>query len=97
MFVMESALHLIMSQAVRYLREAALAPREKQLLRRELSAELVSPLFQNYIHVLKIEFVYPWKVLLFWGQLYDCSSASEATPKTGKMDQYLSVIRVFFA
>ena len=42
MFVMENALYLIMSQAVRYLREPNFPPRDKQLLKRELSAELVS-------------------------------------------------------
>ena len=42
MFVLENALYLIMSQAVRYLREPAMSSREKQLLKRELSAELVS-------------------------------------------------------
>ena len=41
MFVLENALYLIMSQAMRYLREPAMSPREKQLLKRELSAELV--------------------------------------------------------
>ena len=42
MFVLENALYLIMSQAMRYLREPAMSSREKQLLKRELSAELVS-------------------------------------------------------
>ena len=42
MFVLENALYLIMSQAVRYLREPAMSSRDKQLLKRELSAELVS-------------------------------------------------------
>ena len=41
MFVLENALYLIMSQAMRYLREPGMSPREKQLLKRELSAELV--------------------------------------------------------
>ena len=42
MFVLENALYLIMSQAMRYLREPAMSSREKHLLKRELSAELVS-------------------------------------------------------
>ena len=41
-FVLENALYVIMSQAVLYLREPQLSSRDKQLVRRELSAELVS-------------------------------------------------------
>ena len=41
MYVLENPLWLIMSQAVRLLREPNFAPRDKQLLKRELSAELV--------------------------------------------------------
>ncbi|KAK2190357.1 hypothetical protein NP493_83g05006 [Ridgeia piscesae] len=41
-FVLENALYVIMSQAVLYLREPQLSSRDKQLVRRELSAELDS-------------------------------------------------------
>ena len=41
-FVLENSLLVIMSQAVRYLKDPALSLRDKQLLKRELGAELVS-------------------------------------------------------
>ena len=41
MFVLENALYLIMSQAIRCLKDPSLHSREKQLIKRELSAELV--------------------------------------------------------
>lgn len=41
MFLMENSLVLIMSQSMRYLRDINLSQRDKQLLKRELSAELV--------------------------------------------------------
>ena len=41
-FVLENALNVIMSQAVQYLRQPQLSSRDKQLLKRELSTELVS-------------------------------------------------------
>ena len=40
-FVMENVLLLAMSQAVRYLKQPSNALRDKQLLRRELAADLV--------------------------------------------------------
>jgi len=42
LFVMENSLQLLMSQAVRYLKDPNLSARDKQLLKRELSAELNS-------------------------------------------------------
>jgi len=42
MFLLENALLLIMSQSMRYFRDIHLSQRDKQLLKRELSAELVS-------------------------------------------------------
>ena len=47
LFVMENSLQLLMSQAVRYLKEPTLSARDKQLLKRELSAELVSFFFRH--------------------------------------------------
>ena len=41
MFVMENALVLILSQSMRHLRDSTLSQRDKQLLKRELGAELV--------------------------------------------------------
>ena len=41
-FVLENALNVIMSQAVHNLRNPQLSTRDKQLVKRELSAELVS-------------------------------------------------------
>lgn len=42
LFVLENSLLLIMSQACRYLKEPTLSARDKQLLKRELGADLVS-------------------------------------------------------
>ena len=41
MFLMENSLLLVMSQTMRYLRDPQMNQREKQLLKRELGAELV--------------------------------------------------------
>ena len=45
-YVLENVLLLAMSQAVRYLKHPAYAPRDKQLLRRELATDLVN----NQLH-----------------------------------------------
>ena len=42
LFILENALYIIMSQACRHLRDVELSPRDKQFLKRELGAELVS-------------------------------------------------------
>jgi len=44
-FVMENALMLIMSQVMRCIRDPNLSQRDKQLLKRELGAELVPTLY----------------------------------------------------
>lgn len=41
MFVMENALYLVMSQAMRLLRDPGLPQTDKQLLKRELGTEMV--------------------------------------------------------
>ena len=41
MYVLENCLMLVMSQAVLYLRIPSLSSRDKQLIKRELGAELV--------------------------------------------------------
>lgn len=41
MFVMENALYLVMSQAMRLLRDPSLPQTDKQLLKRELGTEMV--------------------------------------------------------
>jgi nuclear pore complex protein Nup188 len=54
MFCMENALYLAMSHAARYLRDKELPPRDKQLLKRELGAELNSCMagLQRYLRCL---------------------------------------------
>lgn len=42
MFTMENCFYLLISQAVRYLRDPAVHPRDKQRMKQELSSELVS-------------------------------------------------------
>lgn len=42
MFAVENALLTVLSQAARYLRDAGIDSRAKQLLKRELGSELVS-------------------------------------------------------
>lgn len=44
MFTMENCFYLLISQAVRYLRDPAVHPRDKQRMKQELSSELVSTL-----------------------------------------------------
>lgn len=44
MFTMENCFYLLISQAVRYLRDPAVHPRDKQRMKQELSSELVSAL-----------------------------------------------------
>lgn len=51
MFLMENSLVLIMSQSMRYLRDINLSQRDKQLLKRELSAELNSCLMSIQRHL----------------------------------------------
>lgn len=41
MYVMENALYLVMSQAMRLLRDPSLLQADKQLLKRELGTEMV--------------------------------------------------------
>lgn len=41
MFTMENCFYLLISQAVRYLRDSAVHPRDKQRMKQELSSELV--------------------------------------------------------
>lgn len=41
MFTMENCFYLLISQAVRYLRDPAVHPRDKQRMKQELSSELV--------------------------------------------------------
>ncbi|XP_014681230.1 PREDICTED: nucleoporin NUP188 homolog [Priapulus caudatus] len=50
-YLMETSLGLLMCQACLYLRNPRLAPRDKQLLKRELSTELTSYLMAMYRHV----------------------------------------------
>ena len=49
MFVMENALMLTMTQVMRCIRDPNLSQRDKQLLKRELGAELVSILPLLYL------------------------------------------------
>lgn len=42
MFTMENCFYLLISQAVRYLKDPAVHPRDKQRMKQELSSELVS-------------------------------------------------------
>lgn len=46
MFTMENCFYLLISQAVRYLRDPAVHPRDKQRMKQELSSELVSSLYR---------------------------------------------------
>lgn len=41
MFTMENCFYVLISQAVRYLKDPAIVPRDKQRLKQELSSELV--------------------------------------------------------
>lgn len=41
MFTMENCFYVLVSQAVRYLKDPAIVPRDKQRLKQELSSELV--------------------------------------------------------
>lgn len=41
MFTMENCFYLLISQAMRYLRDSAVHPRDKQRMKQELSSELV--------------------------------------------------------
>lgn len=41
MFTMENCFYLLISQAMRYLRDPAVHPRDKQRMKQELSSELV--------------------------------------------------------
>ena len=52
MFVMENALMLMMTQVMRCIRDPNLSQRDKQLLKRELGAELVCMLFCTVPNVL---------------------------------------------
>lgn len=45
MFTMENCFYLLISQAVRYLRDPTVHPRDKQRMKQELSSELVSSLY----------------------------------------------------
>lgn len=45
MFTMENCFYVLISQAVRYLKDPAIVPRDKQRLKQELSSELVRRLF----------------------------------------------------
>lgn len=47
MFAVENALLTVLSQAARYLRDAGIDSRVKQLLKRELGSELVSGFSKN--------------------------------------------------
>ena len=52
-FVMENALMLIMTQVMRCIRDPNLSQRDKQLLKRELGAELVcTPLYSFVLHMM---------------------------------------------
>jgi nuclear pore complex protein Nup188 len=51
MFVLENTLQLLMSQAMRYLREPGLPARDKQLLKRELRSELNTFLLSMQRHL----------------------------------------------
>lgn len=48
MFTMENCFYLLISQAVRYLRDPAVHPRDKQRMKQELSSELVSSLYHSF-------------------------------------------------
>lgn len=48
MFTMENCFYLLISQAVRYLRDPAVHPRDKQRMKQELSSELVSSLYRPF-------------------------------------------------
>lgn len=41
MFTMENCFYVLISQAVRYLKDPVIVPRDKQRLKQELSSELV--------------------------------------------------------
>lgn len=45
MFTMENCFYVLISQAVRYLKDPVIVPRDKQRLKQELSSELVRPQF----------------------------------------------------
>ena len=48
MFTMENCFYLLISQAVRYLRDPAVHPRDKQRMKQELSSELVSRVYHPF-------------------------------------------------
>lgn len=48
MFTMENCFYLLISQAVRYLRDPAVHPRDKQRMKQELSSELVSSSYHPF-------------------------------------------------
>ncbi|KAH1187889.1 hypothetical protein KIL84_004021 [Mauremys mutica] len=56
MFTMENCFYLLISQAVRYLRDPAVHPRDKQRMKQELSSELVSIVEQVSCLVLRSSF-----------------------------------------
>ncbi|XP_033122077.1 nucleoporin NUP188 homolog [Anneissia japonica] len=77
MFVLESALFLIMSQCLRYLKEpSSVGQRDKQLLKRELGSEL-----ETFLHTLQ-------RLFRRGGSVTSPSAASSSplltTPSTGK-------------
>lgn len=47
MFTMENCFYLLISQAMRYLRDSAVHPRDKQRMKQELSSELVGGVTQR--------------------------------------------------
>lgn len=47
MFTMENCFYVLISQAVRCLKDPSILPRDKQRLKQELSSELVSRLVQT--------------------------------------------------
>lgn len=54
MFVMENALYLVMSQAMRLLRDPGLPQTDKQLLKRELGTEMVLGIIVIDIYIVKL-------------------------------------------
>lgn len=57
MFTMENCFYLLISQAVRYLRDPAVHPRDKQRMKQELSSELVSSLYHSFSLFIEVCFM----------------------------------------
>ncbi|CAH1785634.1 unnamed protein product, partial [Owenia fusiformis] len=98
MFVLENSLVLMMSQACRYLKEPHLSPRDKQLLKRELGAELNSFLTSLQRHLRRSGPVSPGGTVLASptpGGATLGRSLSQTTVATTQDQDYFKLVDIF--